>query len=156
MSKFGGFNSKTDIYTFQNDFEKLHLRNTPRCYLPDLLRNNYLEDPALSMVRGENNIDNIWRRLQSSYGDTKILLNNKLSELSKIEHVSKCKNQTKIAESLGKIISTMKDLMTMTRKHDIEAKLYHGDSIQRIYKLIGDSRTKFVTKTSMVKNCGPS
>ena len=141
LSKFGGFNSKTDIYTFQNDFEKLHLRNTPRCYLPDLLRNNYLEDPALSMVRGENNIDNIWRRLQSSYGDTKILLNNKLSELSKIEHVSKCKNQTKIAESLGKIISTMKDLMTMTRKHDIEAKLYHGDSIQRIYKLIGDSRT---------------
>ena len=70
LSKFSGFNSKTDIYTFRNDFEKLHLRNTPKCYLPDLLRNNYLEDPALSIVKGENNIDIIWRRLQSSYGDT--------------------------------------------------------------------------------------
>ena len=70
LSKFSGFNSKTDIYTFRNDFEKLHLRNTPKCYLPDLFRNNYLEDPALSIVKGENNIDNIWRRLQSSYGDT--------------------------------------------------------------------------------------
>ena len=31
--------------------------------------------------------------------------------------------------------------MTMASKHGIEAKLYHGDSIQRIYKLVGDSRT---------------
>ena len=66
LSKFSGFTSKSDIYTFQNDFEKLHLRSTPKCYLPDLLCNNYLEDPALSMVKGENDIDEIWKRLQSS------------------------------------------------------------------------------------------
>ena len=95
LSKFSGFNSKTDIYTFRNDFEKQHLRNTPKCYLPDLFRNNYLEDPALSIVKGENNIDNIWRRLQSSYGDTKMLLSNKLSELSKIDYGSNVKIRRK-------------------------------------------------------------
>ena len=141
LCNFSGFNSKTDIYTFQNDFEKLHLRSTPRCYLPDLLRNNYLEDPALSIVKGENDIEEIWKRLQSAYGDTKILLNNKLSEFSNIDFVWKLKNQTKIAESLGKTVSIMKDLMALAKKHGIEPKLFHGDGIQRIYKLIGDSRT---------------
>ena len=35
----------------------------------------------------------------------------------------------------------MKDLMSLSEQHDIEAKLYNSDGIQRIYKLVGDVRT---------------
>ena len=51
LSKFKGYNSYTDIYSFQRDFEKLHLRVTPMYLLPDLLKNKFLDEPALSLVK---------------------------------------------------------------------------------------------------------
>ena len=47
LSKFKGYGSATDIYTFKSDFEKLYLRATPKRLLPDLLKNNYLDGSAL-------------------------------------------------------------------------------------------------------------
>ena len=49
LSKFSGLNSSRDYYTFKDELEKVHLQTTPM--LPELLRNNYLEDPALSLVK---------------------------------------------------------------------------------------------------------
>ena len=51
LAKFRGYASSTDIYTFQKDFEKLYLHRTPKSLLPDLLKNNYLDEPALSLVK---------------------------------------------------------------------------------------------------------
>ena len=39
--------SSRDYYSFKDEFEKLHLRATSKTILPELLRNNYLEDLAL-------------------------------------------------------------------------------------------------------------
>ena len=47
LSKFSGYESEMDIYTFQYEFDKLHLRTTPKKMLSDLLKYNYLEEPAL-------------------------------------------------------------------------------------------------------------
>ena len=141
LSKFGGFDSKIDIYSFQTEFEKLHKRTTPSIYLPDLLRNNYLEDPALSIVKAETDINEIWRRLKSSFGNTNILLNKKLEDISNLESIWRIKAPSKIAESLSKIIALMKNLMSLCKQHKIEAKLYNSDCIQRLYKLLGDMRT---------------
>jgi len=66
-----------------------------------LLRNNYLEDPALSLVKEETDI---WTRLKTVYGDTKILLSNKLSELSNVKSIWRTKDPGRTAESLSKII----------------------------------------------------
>ena len=63
-AKFSGLNSSRNYYTFSYEFEKLHLRATPKTMLPEFLRNNYLEDPALSLVKNIQNIDEIWRRLK--------------------------------------------------------------------------------------------
>ena len=46
LPKFKGYVG-VDIYTFRSDFEKLHIKTTPKEFLPDLLKNNYLENPAL-------------------------------------------------------------------------------------------------------------
>ena len=78
LSKFKGYDSFDDIYTFKTKFEKLHLESTPDNLLCDMLKNNYLEHPALSLV----NIDQIWERLKGAYGDCKIMLEKKLSKIT--------------------------------------------------------------------------
>ena len=64
LPKFTGYDSILDVYTFQSEFEKLYKRTTPIRMLADLLKNNYLEGAALSLVKNEDNIDEIWSRLK--------------------------------------------------------------------------------------------
>ena len=66
LSKFCGYGSATDIYTFQSEFEKIYLQSTPRDLLPDLLKNNLLADPALSLVKSVDKMDEIWKRLKQA------------------------------------------------------------------------------------------
>ena len=66
-SKFSGYDSCTDVYTFQSEFEKLYLRTTPKRVLSDLLINKFLSEPALSLVKGVEDIQEIWERLKSAY-----------------------------------------------------------------------------------------
>ena len=141
VSKFKGYSSSTDVFTFQNNFEKLYLRNTPRSLLPDLLKNNYLEDQALSLVKNVEDIDEIWKRLKTAFGDANLMLSNKLTALNDMEVLWKLRNPSKIADGLSKIINLIKDVIKLSKEHGIEQKLYNGDGINKIFKLLGDSRT---------------
>ena len=85
LAKFKGYSSSTDIYTFKDEFEKLYLRGTPRRLLPELLKNNFLEDSTLCSVKSIDDIDEIWERLKSAYGDPKMMLDLKFSEVGKID-----------------------------------------------------------------------
>ena len=80
LSKYRGYDSNLDIYTFQSEFEKIYNRTTPKRLLPDLLKNNLLDGPALSLVKSVDDIDEIWARLKLAYGDSKLLLSKKLNE----------------------------------------------------------------------------
>ena len=131
----------THHVTFKDKFEKLHLLATPKTMLPELLRNNYLEDPALSLVKNIQNIDEIWKRLKKAYRDTKIMRSKKLTELENLEPICKIKLPAKISESLTKIISAIKDLMQLSHRPDIESKLYTSDALDKTYKLMGDRWT---------------
>ena len=73
LQKFRGYESSADIYTFRSEFEKVYSRSTPRRILPDVLKNNFLEDPALSLVKSLDNINEIWKRLITTYGDPKMI-----------------------------------------------------------------------------------
>ena len=108
--------------------------------LSDLLKNNFLEDPALSLVKSVNDIAEIWIRLKQTYGDSKIMLSKKLAEINNSDVLWKVKTPAKIVEGLSKIINLMKDLVELSKFHNIENKLYNGDAIEKIYKLLGDSR----------------
>ena len=140
LGKFKDFDSAVDIYTFQDDFEKLYLRTTPKRLLPDLLKNNHLENPALLLVKSEDSIEEIWLRLKRAFGDPKIMLSRKLEQLNNLDPIWRLKNSEKIAEGLSKIVTVMKDLLKLSKKHKIEAKLYNGDVLEKIYKRLGDSR----------------
>ena len=145
LSKFKGHDS-VDIYSFQRDFERLHLRETPAHPLPDLLKNNFLDDPVLSLVKNLDDINEIWNRVKLTYGNPKNLLERKLDELSNIQQIFRAKDPEKIIDGLSKIITVMKDLMILSKHHNIEGKLYHGNGIERIYRLLGDGRvTRWLT-----------
>ena len=140
LSKFSGYDSKLDVYTFQSDFIKIYKGTTPKRMMSDVLKNNHLEKAALSLVRGVYNIDEIWQGLKSAYSHPKLLLKKKLSEINKISYLSKLKDTERVLAALSQIINTMKDLQSLASEHPIESKLYSGDGLERIYQLLGDNR----------------
>jgi len=149
LPKFNGYQCSTDIYTFRSNFEKLYLKSTPSTLLPDLLKNNFLENPALLLVKNVTSMNDIWRRLIDSYGDQKTLLSKKLSELQSIEVSWRVKDHAKTIESLSKIVNTIRDLMQLAEYHKIERKLYYSDSINYVYKLLGENRlTRYLSSNS--------
>ena len=118
--------------------------------LPELLRNNCLEDSALSLVKSVQNIDGIQRRLKKVHRDPKMMLSKRLSQLENVEMIQRTKSPVKIAEGLTKIISTIKDLIQLFDKCNIENKLYNSDATDKIYKITGDGRvTKFLINIIM-------
>ena len=140
LAKFKGYDSVLDIYSFQSEFDKLYVRSTPKSLLPDLLKNNYLSDPALSLVKSLNEIEVIWERLQRAYGDPKMMLQRKLSAVKEIGCLKKIKGSEKLKEGLMSIVNCMTDLMKLAEKHKIENLLYYGEAINYIYSILGDKR----------------
>ena len=149
LEKFSGYSDNEDFYTFKSNFEKLHLRTTPKHLLADLLKNNYLKDPALNSVRTIEDIDEIWTKLQFVYGDVMMMLQKKLAKLQSFTPVNRFKDVESNVESLTKIINLFKELTTLSNKHGIENHLYYGGTINRVYRLIGDARlTRWLTSIS--------
>ena len=139
LSKFKGYKG-IDIYSFKSDFDKLYLKTTPTDMLPDLLKNNHLENPALLLVKDVTDIEDIWTRLKSAYGDTKILLSKKVAEINDIEDIWKHKDPEKAVDGINKVVNLMKDLMRLAEEHKIEEKLYHGDAMDKIHSLMGQEK----------------
>ena len=145
LEPFSGYDSTTDFYTFKSNFEKIHLQSTPNQLLPDLLKNNFLVDPALTLVKSIDDINRIWRLLEDAYGDAKTMLAKKMQQLSKLD-VIKSNHPEKLAVSLGKIVNVIHEVMKLAKEHKIEEYLYYGSGLSTIYNLLGNNRTtKFIT-----------
>ena len=146
LPKFSGYDCVLDIYTFKSDFEKLHNDTVPKEHHADLLKNNYLKDPALSLVKSVLNIEEIWKRLKKAYGSPKHLMQKKFRELSSIDP-GKRGESSKSELWISKIIFIMKDLSQLAAAHGIEGMLYNGDGIDKVLKLLGESRvTRWLAK----------
>ena len=142
LPKYRGYGSSLDFYTFRSEFEKLISPKIQARLLPDYLKNNYLEAQAFAIVSEINEIDKIWERLKTSFGNVEILLNNKLSETIKNGPLrkSKIKNDEKLIEIITKLINGMKKLNELARKHKIEEILFHPSNLVKIFDLIGKGR----------------
>ena len=102
--------------------------------MADILKTKLLEGPALSLVRSITDIDEIWVKLKVSCGDPKLL------HLGKINQIWKLKDSEKVVEALSKMINTVRDLEHLACERNIQAKLYSGDGLDRIYQLLRDNR----------------
>ena len=77
LPKLKGYDSAMDIFKFQSMCEKLNEKRIPRIILPDLLINNYLKDPVLSLVKSVRHILEIWDQLKLAHGNPKSMLKKK-------------------------------------------------------------------------------
>ena len=139
LPKFSGYDSKMDFYTFKTEFKKLVEPKVQKKNYADYLKRNYLSGSALILVEKETSYEKIWERLHESYGNSRLLLQNKLSSLDKIS-LSNAKGDQKIATILASLINTMRDLSTLAKDHDIEGQLYEGGGLEKVMSLIGDHR----------------
>ena len=150
IPQFKGYDSEDDVYTFQSKFEKVHLNDTPRHLLPDVLKNNFLENPALAVVKDLDDIDKIWARLKESFGDPKLMLSKKVNKLNDINLSPRQKNSSNIADAFSKLINAMKDILQLATSHDLHSHLFYGDTFDRIYRLLGEGRLrKFLSQDSL-------
>lgn len=69
--------------------------------MSNVLKNNHLGGGALFLVRSVDNIDQIWKRLKSAYGDPKLLLKKKLSETNKIRQLLKLKDTERVVAAMN-------------------------------------------------------
>ena len=151
IPKFKGYDSAHDFYTFRSKFEQLHLQDIPDRALPEFLKNNYLDGPALESVKRLDIMDEIWDNLKKAFGDPRVMMMKKLGELDTLGHLDKVREAEKIKEGLNKVVNIMQDLMKLAADHHIEEKLYYGESIYSIYRILGDVRvTKFIEKNCEV------
>ena len=152
LSKFTGYNSIMDIYTFQTEFERLISPNIQKKLLPDYLKNNYLEGDTLILVREIVDIEGIWEKLKESFGDTMLLLQNKLSKVEKYGPIWKIWDNEKLIPVLSKLVNAMSELKGLAEKHCIGDVLYHPSNLGIIYDLIGAQRKrKFTSKNIKIK-----
>ena len=139
LEKFTGYDASSDVYTFRSNFEKVHLDSTPKRLLPDLLKNNYFDEPAKNLVTSLDNIDEIWDRLQSAYGDTNIMIRKKLQSLLKID-LTRTRDSERTIAGLSKLTNALHDIIKLAKTDNIEERLYFGDGLTKVYQLIGDNR----------------
>ena len=143
IPKFTGYESPMDIYTFRTQFEKFVTPYVQKPLLPDTLKLNYLGDPALTMVKELIDIDKTWEQLTKSYGDTRVLLQNKLGGLSKIGGLDKIRGNEKLILGISELVNVMAELSRLANKYDLGSVLYHSmGGLGIVQGLMGNSRVK--------------
>ena len=151
LAKFQGYESKLDIYSFKSEFEKLIQHSVQKRYWADTLKKNYLSGPALILVKNTDDIEEIWTKLVDAYGNVKLLLQNKLGHLDRLEKLGKIKSDEKLAIAISKILNSMIELSNLAEKHNIKNKLYIGGGLEKVLGLLGDKREKSFFSKNLVK-----
>ena len=131
LPKFSGYDGKIDVFSFKSEFVKLVEPRVQKIYHADYLKRNYLAGPALILVEKETKYERIWEKLLTSYGNTRLLLQNKLGSLDKIS-LAGAKSDRKICNTLAYLINTMQELSTLASDHNIEGQLYEGGGPEKI------------------------
>ena len=140
LEKFKGYESKMNIYTFHNEFQKL---------VEPALQKNYLSGAALTLVETIEDINNIWKKLFESFCDTRLLLQNKLGHLDKTSILWKIKGNEKIALAIAVLINSMMELSLLAKKHSLEGELYMGGGLEKVLGVLGESRKrKFLSENT--------
>ena len=152
IPKFKDYTSEQDYYTFKANFQKFVMPYFQAKYLPDQLKNKYLDGQALLIVKELNTLHEIWARLEEAFGNVDILLTNKLKLLGDSTPLGKIRDDEKLVKRITEIVNIMTDLSNLAARHDIEATLYHSSNLAKIYSIIGDKRHESIIKKLLEAN----
>ena len=109
LPKFSGYDSKMDIFTFKSEFQKLVEQTVQKKYWADYLKRIYLSGQALLLNEKETDYSKIWARLMGSFGNSRLLLQNKLGTFDKNSGLWKVKGDERIGNAIASLINSMKD-----------------------------------------------
>ena len=114
-----------------------------------------LTGPTLILVDRIESID-VWEKLITSYGNTKLLLENKITSLENVGAFRKISGDERIRLALATLINTMGDLSTLAQKFKLENELYYGGCLEKIFSLLGNKEREFVCKGHRSNTTKPS
>ena len=149
LPKFSGYDSSMDFYTFKTQFQTLVEPRNQKPYLADVLKRNYLSGSASKLVEKETDYAKIWERLKESYGNTRLMLQNKVGVLDKIGGLWHVKGDEKIVLALASLTNAMSDLSSLAEKHGLEGQLYEGGALEKVMHLIGRDRQRKFRKENL-------
>ena len=136
-----------DIYKFRSEFEKLIEPSLQKQYWADYLKRKCLAGSALTLVEQIKDIEDIWKKLISSYGNARILLQNKIGSLEKHTGLWKIQGEEKIFLAFSSVVNVMSELTAMAKRFSLEEELHYGGCLEKILSLLGNQREKkFVSK----------
>ena len=147
LGKFKGYESNVDIYTFRSDFSKLVEPEVRKNLWADYLKKNHLAGAAQNLVAKIEDIESIWEKLIQVYGNTEMLLQNKIASLKKFSDLESQKDDEKIAFSLSSLLNMMTDLKGLAEKFDLEGDLYYGGGLLKVLDLLGKTRERRFIKS---------
>ena len=147
LPKFSGYDSTIDIYSFRTEFEKLIQPAVRRQLWPDYLKRNYLTGNAFTVVEKLEKMEDIWDKLISSYGNMRVLLQNKICALERQNPLWKVTGDEKIGLAIAMLLNMISDVFSLAKKFHLEDELLYGGCFEIILTLLGNSRErKFVSK----------
>ena len=155
LPKFSGYDSQLDIFSFKREFGKLVEPYISKLHWSDTLKWKYLAGPALTLVESMTDIDKIWKKLESTYGDVQLLLQNKLISMGKIENLWEIKNDEKRISAISSLLNSMTELSDLAKEHELENELYYGGGVERVLSIMGTERKRKFVKKSETRLKGP-
>ena len=154
LEKFKGYSSGVDIYTFKSEFKKLVEPEVQKAFWADYLKKNCLSGAALNLVHKIDDIDEIWKKLVDVYGNTHLMLQNKLGTLEKFTNLDRLKDDEKIANHLAELLNVMADLGKLAGEYELENDLYHGIGLHKIMDFMGKQRQRKFIKSIAAEDVG--
>ena len=155
LPKFSGYDSQLDVFSFKKEFGKLVEPYLSKIHWADTLKWKYLTGPALTLVESMSDIVKIWEKLESTYGDVQLLLQNKLISMGKVENLSEIKNDEKRISAISSLLNSMTDLSDLAKQHHLENELYYGGGVERVLGIMGTERKRKFVKKSDRRLKGP-
>ena len=132
IGKFSGSLDKgVDFYTFKTKFSKAYSRH-PKTLLVEWLVNNHLEGRAKECVGTLDDLDTIWARLKSNFGNTEQMLLHQFKKIQKMGSLQKVKSHESKMHYLQKLVNSMQDTFDLAVEHSLTGDLHYGHHLQKI------------------------
>ena len=144
IGKYSGSLEKgMDFYMFKSKFLRAY-SNHPKSLLVEWLVNNHLEGKARECVGSLEDLDEIWERLKSNFGDTQELLMHQFKKITQLGPMHKQKNFELKKHYLQKLVNIMQDVYDIAVEHDLTNKLHYGNHVQKVVAILENRvQTKF-------------
>ena len=136
IGKFSGSLDKgVDFYTFKSKFLKAYV-NHPKSLLVEWLVNNHLEARAKDCVGSLKNLDEIWTRLQNSFGNVEQLLTHQFKKISQLGLMNKQKTFDQKMHFTQRLVNIMQDVYDLAVEHALVNHLHYGNHLLKVVSIL--------------------